>query len=330
MSDLGIERATPLTAALALGDDRRLLSDAGRLLAPLWRWTSTLLIALLLPAALVAVWSLAVRWEVLAPQILPAPSLVWQTLVDLVASGQLFSELAVSLGRVAAGVLAGGLLGLGFGIAFGVSRRFEAYVSPTVRAIFLVPSLGWLPFFMLIFGIGETLKIVLIAKTCFLPPMVNAFDAIRALPDKYRDVARVLELDRRATLRYVVLPAVLPAVRHRLPPRAQQGLEGADPGGDDLVRRRHRLSDDVGPQVVPARCGVRHHGGDRPGRLGARPRPVQAAAAGHRLVLPQRRVRVNHETLGNRPIALRAGAALVLPRGAGRPVGGAQRGRRDQ
>ncbi|QJP14351.1 ABC transporter permease [Starkeya sp. ORNL1] len=212
MSDLGIERATPLTAALALGDDRRLLSDAGRLLAPLWRRASTLLIALLLPAALVAVWSLAVRWEVLAPQILPAPGLVWQTLVDLVVSGQLFSELAVSLGRVAAGVVAGGLLGLGFGIAFGVSPRFEAYVSPTVRAIFLVPSLGWLPFFMLIFGIGETLKIVLIAKTCFLPPMVNAFDAIRALPDKYRDVARVLELDHRATLRYVVLPAVLPAV----------------------------------------------------------------------------------------------------------------------
>jgi len=208
MSDIGLQRSILLASPSDAGLSRQLrhgLEHGGRI-------AGNFAVALILPAALVLAWSLAVRAELLAPQILPAPSLVWQTGLDLLLSGQLLHELGISLARVAAGVLIGGLAGLAFGVAFGLSRTFEAYVAPTVKAIFLVPSLGWLPFFMLVLGIGETLKIVLIAKTCFLPLMVGVFEAIRALPEKYSDVARVLELDRRARLRFIVLPAVLPAI----------------------------------------------------------------------------------------------------------------------
>jgi sulfonate transport system permease protein len=167
---------------------------------------------LALPAVVLVIWSFAVRYELLAPQILPAPSLVWETTTDLLLSGQLLYELSVSFARLAAGLVFGALLGLAFGLLFALSEKIDTYVAPTVRAIFLVPSLGWLPFFMLIFGIGETLKIVLIAKTCFLPLMVGVYGAIRTLPEKYNDVSRALELDRRAHLRYVILPAVVPAI----------------------------------------------------------------------------------------------------------------------
>lgn len=167
---------------------------------------------LVLPALLVVVWAIAAQAEWVAPQILPEPSLVLATGVELIASGQLQEALAVSFGRLVVGLLIGGGLGLAVGIAMGVSRRVEVYLGPTVRAFWLVPSLGWLPFFMLFFGIGETLKFVLIAKTCFLPLMINSFDGVRNVSHKYRDVARVLELDRLSTLRHVVLPAILPAV----------------------------------------------------------------------------------------------------------------------
>ncbi|NYE22728.1 ABC transporter permease [Pigmentiphaga litoralis] len=167
---------------------------------------------LLLPAMVVLLWAVAAHAEWVAPQILPDPSLVLATAVELMASGQLQQELAVSFGRLMVGLLIGGGLGLAVGIAMGVSRRVEVYLGPTVRAFWLVPSLGWLPFFMLFFGIGETLKFVLIAKTCFLPLMINSFDGVRNVSLNYRDVARVLELDRWSTLRHVVLPAILPAV----------------------------------------------------------------------------------------------------------------------
>ncbi|WP_217539537.1 ABC transporter permease subunit, partial [Stenotrophomonas sp. GbtcB23] len=81
-------------------------------------------------------------------------------------------------------------------------------------------SLGWLPFFMLVFGIGEALKIILIAKTCFLPLMVSAYEGVRSRPRKYDDVARAHELPWFARVRLVegpsILPAILPGLRQAL------------------------------------------------------------------------------------------------------------------
>jgi sulfonate transport system permease protein len=168
--------------------------------------------ALLLPLVLLAVWSLAARYELVAAQILPAPSIVWGTAIDLMASGQLQSELMISILRLMAGLLLGGSAGLAIGLVMGLSRTTEAYLAPTVRAIWMVPSLGWLPFFMLVFGIGETLKIMLIAKACFLPMMVNGFDGVRNIPRKHHEVARLLGLGPFETLRFVVLPAMLPSI----------------------------------------------------------------------------------------------------------------------
>ena len=169
-------------------------------------------LGLSLPIFIIGLWSLAVHLELLAPQILPAPSLVWSTTWDLLRSGDLLSELSVSFARLAAGLAVGGLLGLAFGLLFGLSRTAELYFGGTIRAIFLVPSLGWLPFFMLLFGIGETLKFVLIAKTCFLPLMVHVSSALRTQPTKYQDVVRCLELDRWSRYRFVILPSIVPAL----------------------------------------------------------------------------------------------------------------------
>src|SRR5580704_12522056 len=181
-------------------------------LAGVCGWARRATTALLLPLVLLATWSLVARYELVAPQILPGPSIVWATAIDLVASGQLQSELLVSLVRVAAGLSVGGAAGLAAGIGMGLSRTAEACLASTLRAIWLVPALGWLPFFMLVFGIGEELKIVLIAKACFLPVMVNSFDGVRTIPRRHHEVARILELGRLDTLRFVVVPAILPSI----------------------------------------------------------------------------------------------------------------------
>lgn len=187
-------------ATLAAGRDR------------LGRHGPAIALGLVVPVSLLLFWSHAVRQEWLAEQILPAPSLVWETTRGLIASGELQAELLVSLGRVAAGVAVGGGLGLLFGLAFGLSRTLDIYVAPTVRAICLVPSLGWLPFFMLLFGIGEALKIILISKTCFLPLMVSAYEGIRHRPRKYDEVAAALELPWLTRVRVVIWPSILPSI----------------------------------------------------------------------------------------------------------------------
>ncbi|MGA0543114.1 ABC transporter permease [Neotabrizicola sp. VNH66] len=169
-------------------------------------------LALALPMAVLLLWSHAAAQEWLPPQILPAPALVWETTAWLITSGELQRELWASLQRVAGGLLLGGGLGLLAGLAFGLSRWADIYIAPTIRAFCLVPSLGWLPFFMLIFGIGEVLKIVLIAKTCFLPLMVSSYEGIRNRPKAWDEVAAVMDLRPLDRLRLVTVPAILPGV----------------------------------------------------------------------------------------------------------------------
>ena len=92
-------------------------------------------IALALPVALFAAWSFAARYQLVAPQILPAPSIVATTAVDLVKSGQLQSALAISLFRLAIGLVIGASGGLAVGLAMGLSTTTEDYLAPTIRAI---------------------------------------------------------------------------------------------------------------------------------------------------------------------------------------------------
>lgn len=210
MSDVTFKNAVLVGTAFDRAMGRGL---QGAVSAPsLPAWTGKAVLGLALPFLVLALWSYAVRQEWLAEQILPDPRLVYETTVDLLVTGQLPAELAVSLARVASGLAVGGGLGLLFGLAFGLFRPLDIYIAPTVRAICLVPSLGWLPFFMLLFGIGEALKIILIAKTCFLPLMVGAYEGIRSRPRKYDDVARALELPWFARVRLVVWPSILPSI----------------------------------------------------------------------------------------------------------------------
>src|SRR5688572_15879590 len=88
-----------------------------------WHWSGAALrgaaLGWYLPLLTLGVWTLAAHREWAPPQILPAPALVARTLTELVASGELLSNCLISLARVAAGFLAGGLLGLGLGAAMG-------------------------------------------------------------------------------------------------------------------------------------------------------------------------------------------------------------------
>lgn len=163
------------------------------------------------PASLLALWTLASAKQWVAPQILPAPAAVAQTLLEQVKSGELFVNFAISLGRVAGGFALGGLIGVGVGIAMGLSRRVEQYLFPSFNAISQVPVLGWLPLAMMVLGIGESLKVVIIAHATLVPIAINTLKGIRNVPQAYLDVARTFKFSNRQLLRQVIFPASVPS-----------------------------------------------------------------------------------------------------------------------
>ena len=169
-------------------------------------------VGLLLPLALLALWQAASAQSWLPPQILPPPSDVWQNGVDLWRTGDLQAHIAISLLRVFEGFTVGAVAGLVIGVSMGVSRPVEDYVRPLFLAFAQVPSLGWIPFLMLLVGIGEPLKIIIIAKAACVPIVMNTHAGIRAIPPGYQEVASALRLTRLQTLRKLHFPATVPQV----------------------------------------------------------------------------------------------------------------------
>jgi sulfonate transport system permease protein len=176
----------------------------GRVLHLLW--------PLLLPVALILLWWLSARYEWLASQVLPGPDIVFGSFVDLLESGQLQAHVLISLERVLQGFLLGSLAGLLLGVTMGLSERASDYLYPLVRLIAYVPLIGWLPLLMLVFGIGEALKAVLVAQAALLPVALNTCNGIRAVPPRYIEVGRTYGFSRRQLLWKVIFPAAFPTI----------------------------------------------------------------------------------------------------------------------
>lgn len=170
------------------------------------------LLALLLPLLVLVTWQLAASHTLLPVQILPPPSLVLHTLVDLTLSGDIVTNLELSLWRIAVGIAIGCSLGIALGTAMGLSRTVDDYVSPLFRALAQIPSFGWVPILILIFGLDEIVKYLIIAKACFVPTTIAMAEGIRNIPRSYKEVATVLGLSRSATIRKLIVPAALPTI----------------------------------------------------------------------------------------------------------------------
>lgn len=172
----------------------------------------TALSALVFPTALLGVWTLSSHFGWLPAQILPSPDQVAATLADLADSGDLWFHTRISLLRVVEGFALGGAAGLLLGIAMGLSQRVRWTVEPLFTALAQVPPLGWIPVLMLLVGIDEGLKLLIIAKAALIPVALNTHKGIRNVPDSLREVGSVLTFGPWATLTRIVLPAAVPSI----------------------------------------------------------------------------------------------------------------------
>jgi sulfonate transport system permease protein len=163
-----------------------------------------------LPVFAYLLWWKAAHAGWMSAQILPAPELVWESARDLMHDG-LVSNLLISMERLAIGFVLGTLGGALLGALMGASVIAEEIVSPLFYAIAQVPPLALLPLLMVVLGIGEALKLVLIFKAVVIPVAIHTQAGVRAMPWRLREVAGVLRLSAWQRVRLLVLPAALPA-----------------------------------------------------------------------------------------------------------------------
>lgn len=167
------------------------------------RWLSPLLLLLL--------WELGSRTGVIPPRILAAPSTVIGALWDLTVSGELPSNLLVSLVRAATGLAIGVVVGTALALVAGLSRIGETAVDPLMQIKRTIPSLALTPLFIVWFGIGEAPKITLIAVATVFPIYLNLFSGIRSVDVRLVEAARSFGLSQIEQITHVILPGALPS-----------------------------------------------------------------------------------------------------------------------
>jgi len=182
-----------------------------RLAATKWARLARPALGLVLPVTLAAVWEFVVRMGWSSGRLAPPPSVIFATFVDLARTGDLQRNTLVTLARVAAGFGIGVVAATIIGAATGYSATLRRLLDPTIQALRAIPSIAWVPLFILWLGIFEASKVTLIAVGVFFPVYLGLMGAIQSVDRKLVEVGRAFRLSDLAMVRRILLPAVLPA-----------------------------------------------------------------------------------------------------------------------
>jgi sulfonate transport system permease protein len=162
-----------------------------------------------IPVLLLAAWQITASRGLISTLVLPPPAQVLAALRQLAISGALENGIAVSLQRLALGYGLGVAIGVPLGLLLAISPLARRLIEPSFNAIARVPLLAWIPFLMVLFGIGETLKLVIIAKAALTPITLNTRRAVQSVPPAWLELGRLYRLNRAQTIGRILLPATI-------------------------------------------------------------------------------------------------------------------------
>jgi sulfonate transport system permease protein len=168
-------------------------------------------LGLILPLVLGAAWEFIVRMGWASGRLAPPPSVIFNEFVELARTGDLQSNTLVTLARVAVGFGIGVAAATVLGAAAGYSPLVRRLLDPSLQALRAIPSIAWVPLFILWLGIFEASKVTLIAVGVFFPVYLGLMGAIQSVDRKLVEVGRAFRLSDVQMVRRILLPAVLPA-----------------------------------------------------------------------------------------------------------------------
>jgi sulfonate transport system permease protein len=165
---------------------------------------------LVIPTGIIAFWSIGSPAGWWPSNILPNPADIGAFVVQSAGDGSLIQHVAATLARLLLGFLLGLAAALVLATLCGLSSLTTRFIDPTIQALRAIPSLAWVPLFLIWLGIGESSKIVLIAVGVFFPIYLNLLAGFRGVDRKLVEVGRTLGFHPVRIITSIVLPATLP------------------------------------------------------------------------------------------------------------------------
>lgn len=188
------------------------------------------------PLALLILWEMTVRLQWLDGRFFPAPTTVFVALWELTVKGELLGKfwllpgliaagdlsgirkvfmeghVLVSLFRIFSGFFVGVVPGIILGVVMGMNRTIRVALDPVVSAVYVLPKIAILPLVMLIFGIGETSKVVIVAIASFFLVLINSMAGVRDIEPIFIEAGRNYGANHRQMFYHIIIPAALPII----------------------------------------------------------------------------------------------------------------------
>ncbi len=168
-------------------------------LRPVWRLAPLLLLPLC--------WEAAIRSGVADPAFLPPLGAIARAMADLLATGELWSNLWVTVADSLAGLLIAIVIGVPFGAGMALSRGFDRFASPLVRLTYSLPKSSLIPLFILWLGIGAGPSVLAVIMASLLPIIVYTHRGVRSTPQVLVWSALALGTPRRLVAWRIMLPS---------------------------------------------------------------------------------------------------------------------------
>ncbi|HEU5322403.1 MAG TPA: ABC transporter permease [Methylomirabilota bacterium] len=157
-------------------------------------------------------WEAFARSGLFAPALTPSVLLVTAAVARMVADGTLFGHMLYTFARIGAGMALAAAVGIPVGVWMGRQPRVERFVLPLVSVLSPIPSLAWVPLFIMWLGLGNAAAVALVTYAATFPLVLNTWTGVRTVNPLWIRAAEAMGADSRRLFRRVVLPAALPAV----------------------------------------------------------------------------------------------------------------------
>lgn len=148
---------------------------------------------------------------IIQSQVIPNP---FDTVINFleILPGTLLPHILASLGRIIAAVFFSLLIGLPLGLWTGMNERVDRLITPIVYILYPIPKIAFLPVLMILFGLGNTPKIILIAIIVIFQIVVTTRDGVKELGKEYFYSAKSLDMNVRQLYEHLIIPAVMPKI----------------------------------------------------------------------------------------------------------------------
>ncbi|MFG1453572.1 ABC transporter permease [Xanthobacter sp. V2C-8] len=203
---------TPNAAPPSTGTGpRRRPRRRGGLRAPISR-SRFVGIAFAVFAAIALAWVTAAAAGVVRPIFLPSPASVIAQLGKLAADGTLWTDMGVSIYRIAVGFLIASALAIPLGLLVGSYFTWEAAIEPLVDFVRYMPVVAFVPLSILWVGTGDAQKFLIIFIGTFFQQVLLVMDVVKRVPKDFIGLGRTLGLSDARIIRRIVLPSAMPGI----------------------------------------------------------------------------------------------------------------------